>query len=359
MVDKNRRSILLVDDDKAHRTMLKANLAGDGFTVLEADDGDQVLDKLAQHNIDLILLDLKMKRMDGLATLSALHEAAIRVPVIVITAFSSVESAVEAMKRGAFDYVTKPIDMDELQLIIAKALHVDKLEQENIQLKERLQKDFSFTNIIGTSKVMLEMFATLKMVAPSDATVLIGGESGTGKELIANALHENSARKDGPFIKVNCAALNENLLESELFGYVGGAFTGAKRQGKPGLFELANEGTLFLDEVGDLSLPVQAKLLKYLDDHAVMRLGGTKPTVIDCIIIAATNQDLVKLVEQKQFREDLFFRLDTITIHIPPLRERLDDIFVLSNHFLQDYNKKFKQKKMIFFFVLIFKMLTY
>ncbi len=342
MIEPSATTILLVDDDKAHRTMLKANLAGAEFNILEVDDGDQVLAALASHDVDLILLDLKMERMDGLATLSALQENAITVPVIVITAFSSVESAVVAMKRGAFDYVTKPIDMDELQLIIAKALHVDKLEQENIRLKERLKENFSFANIIGSSKVMQEMFATLRLVAPSDATVLIGGESGTGKELIANAIHENSSRKDGPFIKVNCAALHENLLESELFGHEKGAFTGATEQRK-GRFEQAHHGTLFLDEIGDMTLPTQAKILRALQEGEIERLGGSKTIKVDVRMVAASHRDLEAMVERGEFRQDLFFRLSVVPIILPPLRDRGGDIPDLARYFLKRYAEKNKK----------------
>ncbi|MDA3970592.1 MAG: sigma-54 dependent transcriptional regulator [Desulfobulbaceae bacterium] len=342
MTAPNAITILLADDDKAHRTMLKANLSGAAFNILEVDDGDQVLATLADHDIDLILLDLKMERMDGLATLSALDAAGVRVPVIVITAFSSVESAVVAMKRGAFDYVTKPIDMDELQLIIARALHVEKLEQENIHLKERLLENFSFANIIGSSKVMQEMFATLSMVAPTDATVLIGGESGTGKELIANALHQTSSRKDGPFIKVNCAALHENLLESELFGHEKGAFTGATEQRK-GRFELAHRGTLFLDEIGDMTVPTQAKILRVLQEGEIERLGGSKTIKVDVRLVAASHRDLEAMVEQGEFRQDLFFRLSVVPIILPPLRERGSDIPELARYFLKRYAQKNKK----------------
>ncbi len=339
---QQRTTILLVDDDRAHRTMLKANLAGEAFTILEVADGDQVLAALAEHDVDLILLDLKMQRLDGLATLSALQEAAIRVPVIVITAFSSVESAVMAMKRGAYDYVSKPIDMDELQLIIARALHVEKLEQENIHLKERLQENFAFANIIGSSKVMQEMFATLRLVAPSDATVLIGGESGTGKELIANALHEKSSRREGPFIKVNCAALHENLLESELFGHEKGAFTGATAQ-RRGRFEQAHRGTLFLDEIGDMTLPTQAKILRVLQEGEIERLGGSKTIKVDVRLVAASHQDLEAMVARGKFRQDLFFRLSVVPVILPPLRERAGDIPDLARFFLKRYARKNKK----------------
>jgi len=253
-------------------------------------------------------------------------------------------------------------DSGNLSLVVINERDITQLEAMKLQLEETRKErerykdelaelsmqELKEQKVIAESEQIQKIFRTALKIAHMQVTgILLLGESGTGKGLLAKFIHNSGSRKKKPFIQINCAALPENLLEAELFGYEKGAFSGASSQGKPGLFELANEGTLFLDEVGDLSLPVQAKLLKYLDDHAVMRLGGTKPTVIDCIIIAATNQDLTKLVEQKQFREDLFFRLDTITINIPPLRERLDDIFVLSNHFLQEYNKKFKQKKMI------------
>ncbi len=339
---ERKRTILLVDDDRAHRTMLKANLAGDGFAIIEADDGDQVLDIIDEHQIDIILLDMKMARMDGLATLTALKEAGNLVPVIVITAFSSVETAVVAMRRGAFDYVTKPIDTDELEIVIAKALHVEDLKQENKQLKERLHQHFSFTNIIGQSKAMQDMFATLSMVAPSDATVLIGGESGTGKELIAGAIHENSLRKDKPFIKVNCAALHDNLLESELFGHEKGAFTGASEQRK-GRFEQAHNGTLFLDEIGDMTLPTQAKILRVLQEGELERLGGSKVIKVDVRLLVASHRDLAAMVKSGDFRQDLFFRLCVIPVVLPPLRDRTSDIPDLSHFFLKRYTEKNKK----------------
>lgn len=335
-------TLLLVDDDRAHRTMLKANLASEGFTIIEAEDGDQVLDTLAENDIDLILLDMKMERMDGLATLTALQDAGSMIPVVVITAFSSVETAVVAMRRGAFDYITKPIDTDELLLVIAKALHMEQLQQENAHLKERLHDQYSFNNIIGSSKVMQDMFATLSLVAPSDATVLIGGESGTGKELIASALHEHSLRKDKPFIKVNCAALHDNLLESELFGHEKGAFTGASEQRK-GRFEQADCGTLFLDEIGDMTLPTQAKILRVLQEGEVERLGGSKVIKVDVRLVVASHKDLEAMVEAGDFRQDLFFRLNVVPVILPPLRERSGDIPDLALHFLKRYTAKNKK----------------
>jgi DNA-binding NtrC family response regulator len=332
-------SILLVDDDAAHRTMLKVNLESFGFKVTEATDGDEVLPTIKVLKFDLILLDLKMKRMDGLTTLAALLKANVTIPVIVITAFSSVESAVEAMKKGAFDYITKPVDIDELRLIISRALNYKTLSDENISLKQRLNEQYSFDSIIGGSPAMLEMFATLSIVAPTDATVLITGESGTGKELIASALHHNSTRSAGPFIKINCAALHENLLESELFGHEVGAFTGAvsKRKGR---FELAHKGTLFLDEIGDMSLATQAKILRVLQEGEFERVGGSDTVQVDVRLLAATHQDLKKMVENDSFRQDLFFRLSVVPIKLPALRERSIDIPELAAFFLSRYAEK-------------------
>ncbi len=339
MNNNNSRTILITDDDTAHRTMMKVNLAESGYTLLEASDGDEVLPLLQQNHVDLILLDMKMARMDGLATLSALAEAGYEVPVIVITAFSSVETAVEAMRRGAFDYVAKPIDIDELNIAINKALDFHRLHEENEQLKDRLQERFSYSNIIGNSQVMQEMFSTLSLVAPSDATVLLTGESGTGKELVANALHENSSRRDFPFIKVNCAALHENLLESELFGHEKGAFTGASEQRK-GRFELSHKGTLFLDEIGDMSLQTQAKILRVLQEGEFERLGGNRTMNTDVRLVAATHKDLQSMVGEGTFRQDLYFRLSVVPIELPPLRERSGDLPELSNYFLKKYANK-------------------
>lgn len=333
-----QRSILLVDDDLGHRTMLKVNLE-DEYLLHELGDGDEVLPFLTSHTVDLILLDLKMVRMDGIATLSALMQTGHRIPVVVITAFSSVESAVKAMKKGAFDYITKPVDIEELKLTIHKALSFKKLNEENTALRERVGERYSFDNIIGRSPAMQEVFSTLSLVAPSDATVLITGESGTGKELIANALHENSFRKDKPFIKLNCAALNENLLESELFGHETGAFTGAVSTRK-GRFELADGGTLFLDEIGDMSLSTQAKILRVLQEGEFERLGGVQTLRVDVRLLAATHKDLKLMIERETFRQDLFFRLSVIPVDLPPLRERIIDIPDLMHFFLTKYSEK-------------------
>ncbi|MFW2368528.1 MAG: sigma-54-dependent transcriptional regulator [Desulforhopalus sp.] len=338
-MSSENNSILLVDDDSAHRTMLKVNLASFGFNVIEATDGDEVLPAIKKRKFDLILLDLKMNRMDGLTTLAALLKARITIPVIVITAFSSVESAVEAMKKGAFDYVTKPVDMDELRLIISRALNFKTLSDENTSLKEKLNKQHQFGDIIGKSPAMQEMFSTLSMVAPTDATVLLTGGSGTGKELVASAVHYNSARSTGPFVKLNCAALHENLLESELFGHEAGAFTGAASRRK-GRFELAHKGTLFLDEIGDMSLATQAKILRVLQEGEFERVGGSDIVVVDVRLLAATHKDLEKMVDDGSFRQDLFFRLSVVPIHLPALQERSIDIPELTSFFLNKYAKK-------------------
>lgn len=329
----------MVDDDSAHRTMLKANLAGDGYRIREVADGDEVLPLLREFEVDLIVLDMKMARLDGISTLSLLLQAGYSIPVILLTAFSSVETAVEAMKKGAFDYITKPVDIGELQLIIARALGFRGLQEENRRLKEQLGERQIATDIIGKSPAMQEMFATLAMVAPTDATVLITGESGTGKELVAGALHHNSPRKNGPFIKLNCAALNDSLLESELFGHEAGAFTGATGRRK-GRFELAHRGTLFLDEIGDMSLTTQAKVLRVLQDGEFERLGGSETVKTDVRLLAATHKDLQAMILTETFRQDLFFRLSVVPIHMPALRERITDIPELANFFLARYAKK-------------------
>ncbi len=340
MIDTQRKNhLLLVDDDIGHRTMLKLNLERLGYSITEACDGDEVLAVLAQDTFDLILLDLKMERMGGIETLEALGEAGIHIPTIVITAFSSIESVVTAMKKGAYDYITKPVDIDNLAHILARALDHSSLKSENAYLKNRLAENYSFGNIIGSSPVMQELFSTLALVAESDATVLIQGESGTGKELVANALHENSLRKKGPFIKLNCSALHENLLESELFGHEAGAFTGATARRK-GRFELANGGTLFLDEIGDMSLPTQAKILRVLQEGEFERVGGNDTISVDVRLVAATHKDLEKMIEEETFRQDLYFRLAVVPLVLPPLRERQEDIPELANHFLEKKNKK-------------------
>jgi len=340
MAEINKQeTILLVDDDAAHRTMLKVNLLGEGYHVEELSDGDEVLPYLKHKEVDLILLDMKMERMDGLTTLSVLLQTGYDYPVIVLTAFSSVETAVDAMRKGAFDYISKPVHIDELKILITRALSFRSLSDENKQLKSRLGEKFSYHNIIGKSSAMQQMFTTLSMVAPTDATVLITGESGTGKELVANALHHNSLRRDRPFIKLNCAALNENLLESELFGHESGAFTGAAGRRK-GRFEMANKGTLFLDEIGDMSLQTQAKILRVLQGGEFERLGGAETIRVDVRLLAATHKDLQAMIVEGKFRQDLYFRLSVVPVNLPALRERNMDIPELANHFLSRFAEK-------------------
>ncbi len=319
--------------------MLKVNLTEAGYEVIEADDGDQVLSTLAKYEVDLILMDLKMQRMDGLEAIKLLQKNGRPEPVVVITAFSSVESAVKAMQCGAMDYVTKPVDIESLKITVARALNFEALRGENKELRKRLGEQFDFQNIIGRSPAMEKLFETLALVAPSDATVLINGESGTGKELIAGALHHNSKRKEKPLIKVNCAALNENLLESELFGHEKGAFTGADSRRK-GRFELASTGTLFLDEIGDMSAQTQAKILRVLQEGELERLGGSDTIRVDVRLVAATHRDLNEMVEEGTFRQDLFFRLSVVPIELPPLRQRTEDIPALADFFLKRYAKK-------------------
>ena len=335
----NKLTLLLVDDDVAHRTMLKAHLAGEGYQIVEADDGDIGVHLVKQGDIDLVLLDLKMKRMGGMEALAEILQLKPELPVIIITAFSSVENAVAAIKEGAFDYVTKPIDSDALLLTVRRALEYKHLQQENISLKQQLGEKFDLGPLIGSSQPMQELAETLALVAPSDATVLITGESGTGKELVAGAVHHNSSRRQASFVKINCAALHENLLESELFGHEKGAFTGAAEQRK-GRFELADKGTLFLDEIGDMSLTTQAKILRVLQEGEFERLGGTKTIKVDVRLIAATHKNLQQMIETGLFRQDLFFRLSVVPLHLPPLRERPMDIPALAQHFLSRYCEK-------------------
>ena len=332
-------TLLLVDDDKAHRSMLKAHLGAEGYEIIEADDGDVAVHLAKERHFDLILLDLKMERIGGMEALAAIHEIKPRLPVVIITAFSSIETAVEAMKKGAFDYITKPVDAEGLILTVERALEVNRLKGENASPGQKEQTVVDLGNLIGSSQAMQELAETLSLVAPSDATVLISGESGTGKELVAGAVHHNSLRKEASFIKVNCAALHENLLESELFGHERGAFTGATEQRK-GRFELADQGTLFLDEIGDMSPTTQAKILRVLQEGEFERLGGSQTIKVDVRLIAATHHNLKQMADERRFRQDLYYRLSVVPLHLPPLRERPMDIPALAEHFLQLYSNK-------------------
>ena len=333
------KKILVVDDDASHRTMLKAVLAAEGYQVEEADDGDNACRRVEDDIFDLVLMDLRMRRMDGDAAQIKMAAIAPKMPVIIMTAYGTVRSAVQALKSGAHYYLTKPIDVDELKILVAKALDHYQLEEENLNLKERLNARFDFAGIIGRSPSMRDLFETLAMVAPSEATVLIQGESGTGKELVANAIHHNSHRRDHPFIKVNCAALPETLLENELFGHEKGAFTGATGP-KKGRFQMADQGTMFLDEIAEMTPATQAKILRVLQEREFEPVGGTRTVRVDTRIISATNHDLEAAIAAGRFREDLYYRLNVVTVKVPPLRDRASDIPLLADYFLDHYAEK-------------------
>ena len=319
--------------------MLKAVLSKEGYDVSEADGGASALKAIEDRDFDLVLMDIRMADVDGIETMREMKKISPSVPVVMMTAYASVKTAVEALKTGAYDYLTKPLDIDELKILVEKALEHYRLREENVSLRERLSDRYDFSRIIGRSRPMRELFETLALVAPSDATVLIYGETGTGKELIANAIHENSPRAKKPFVKVSCAALPETLLESELFGYEKGAFTGAVSR-KAGRFQLADGGTLFLDEVGDMSPATQVKLLRVLQEREFEPLGGTRSIKVDIRLITATNKDLEHEAKEGRFREDLFYRLNVVPVRLPPLRERKEDIPLLAEHFFRIYREK-------------------
>jgi two-component system response regulator HydG len=332
MIEK--KSILVVDDDPAHRTMLRALLGGWGYNIFEADDGSTAIEEVKNRYFDLILMDVRMLKVSGLEALAQIKSYNPAIPVIIMTAFSSVETAVDALKNGAYDYLTKPLDFDKLRLTIKRAMEHLQLKEENRLLKRNLSQQFDRQNIIGRSPAMARLLETVAQVAPSEATVLLTGESGTGKELIAGAIHFNSHRKEAPFIKINCAALTETLLESELFGHEKGAFTGADRR-KEGCFVQASGGSLFLDEVSEMPLTMQVKLLRVLQEREITRVGGEKVIPVDVRVITATNKDLLQLVKEGSFREDLYYRLNVVGLEIPPLRTREDDIPLLAQHFIE------------------------
>lgn len=336
---KNKSTILVVDDDRTHRDMLKTLLTKWGYFIEEADDGQIAIDLVETTPYDLILMDIKMIKVSGLVALAEIKKINPAIPVIIMTAFSSVQTAVDALKKGAYDYLTKPFDFDKLKLTIQRSLEHTQLKKENIQLRESLGKNFDYSKIIGKHESMQKLIQTVSQVTQTDATVLINGESGTGKELIAGAIHYNSHRKEGPFIKINCAAITETLLESELFGHEKGAFTGATRR-KEGKFQLANKGSIFLDEISETSMSMQVKLLRALQEREITPVGGEKPIKIDTRIIAATNKNLVNLIASGDFREDLYYRLNVINLRVPPLRERTGDIQLLAQHFLKIYCEK-------------------
>ncbi len=333
------KNILLVDDHKPFRDSLAKILEGEGLRVFPANDGEEALDILRNELIHLVLTDLKMPKMDGVELLKVAKTIHPEVEVILITGYGTVDTAVTAMKDGAFDYIQKPFKPREILKLVRKAIEKQSLVLENRLLQERIKDLQKFEKIVGRSPAMKRILEILAQVAPSSATVLIQGESGTGKEVIAQAIHDLSPRANKPFIKVSCAALPETLLEAELFGYERGAFTGAIAR-KEGRFELANGGTLFLDEIGEVSPTVQVKLLRVLQVGEFERLGGTKTIRADVRLVAATNMNLLEAVERKAFREDLFSRLNVITLTLPPLREREGDIPLLAHHFLEIFKKK-------------------
>jgi two-component system response regulator HydG len=328
-----KNTILVVDDDLAHRTMLKTLLSGWGYAVAEADDGSAAIAQVGKRPFDLILMDVRMVKVSGLEALAEIKAFNPAIPVVIMTAYASVETAVEALKKGAYDYLTKPLDFDELRLTLERAMDHSQLREENRLLRERLGSRFDRQNLIGRSQAMTTLLETVAQVAPSEATVLITGESGTGKEMIAGAIHFNSFRKNGPFIRINCAAITETLLESELFGHEKGAFTGADRR-KEGKFRQADGGSIFLDEVSEMSLGMQVKLLRVLQEREITRVGGDEVLKVDVRVIAATNRDLLQAMAAGRFREDLYYRLNVVTLHVSPLRSRREDIPLLAQHFL-------------------------
>jgi len=337
--------ILIADDEVNMRKVLKAMLVREGYDVLVAEDGERALHLIREKAIDLLITDLRMPRRDGLSLLDCVRAEFPDTLVILITAHGTVDSAVSALRRGAFDYILKPFDQDEMKLVVNKAIKTLELNRTNIRSEpvSVLQTPEGRYEIIGRSPKMAEVYQIIAKVADTPSTVLITGESGTGKELIATALHEQSSRKNGPFIKINCAAIPKNLMESELFGYERGAFTGAVAS-KPGRFELADGGTLFLDEIAEIPAEMQVKLLRALQESEFERVGGIKTIRVNVRIITATNRDLRREIELGNFREDLFFRLNVVPIHLPALRERTEDIELLAQHFVQKYNKRLKKQ---------------
>jgi len=335
--------IHIIDDEPIIHEVLGDLLTAEGFEVEMSSSGEEALDKHSSQEFDLVLLDLLMPGIDGIEVLKQLKKIDPSSVIIIITAYASLESAISAMKMGAFDYIQKPFKHDELLLTVKRALGHKKLQEENLRLKDELKKKFSFENIIGNSELMQNVFETIKASAPTRSTILIQGESGTGKELVARAIHQNSARSSFPFIIVNSGSLPPDLLESHLFGHVKGAFTGAVSN-KKGLFEAADKGTIFFDEISSLNIETQAKLLRVMQDREFMRLGGTKTARVNVRLIAATNADLEELIEEKNFREDLFYRLNVIKIELPPLRDRKEDIPLLVKHFLDIYAQENKKE---------------
>lgn len=331
--------ILVVDDEQSLRDVLSIMLKRAGYAVTSAMDGEEAIELLNKEIFDLVITDLRMPKIDGMEVLKAVKSASPETVVLIITAFASADSAVEAMKQGAYDYLTKPFQVDEVQLIIRNALEKRRLTTENMLLKREMASQSSFAQLVGQSEAMQKVFDVVRKVADSKSNVLICGESGTGKELVARAIHYNSARSVMPFVAVNCSAVPETLLESELFGHMKGSFTGAIAN-KAGLFEVADGGTIFLDEIGDTTPTIQVKLLRVIQEREFRRVGGNQDVKVDVRIVAATNKDLEKAVADGSFREDLYYRLDVIPIRLPPLRMRTGDIPLLVTHFLERFAKE-------------------
>jgi DNA-binding NtrC family response regulator len=336
-------TILIIDDEKSLLDLLRVVFKKEGYEVKTAASAAGGFEILAKEEIDLVVTDIKMPGADGMDILRYARENLPDLPVILITAYGSIAQAVEALKAGALDYVVKPFDVEELKIIVGRGLASRRLKQENLLLKRDLKERYSFEQMIGKSRPMQDIYTLIEKIASTDSTVLITGESGTGKEMAARAVHLQGARRDHPFVSINCAALPENLLESELFGHVRGSFTGAVSD-KKGMFELAQRGTLFLDEVGEMSPWTQVKLLRALQERKVRRVGGSDEVPVDVRIIAATNQDLKKRIQEAKFREELFYRLNVISVDMPPLRKRVEDIPILISHFLQKYCDKMGKK---------------
>lgn len=331
--------ILVVDDDAGHRNTLRTILADWNYDVAIAPDGETAVELATSRPYDLILMDIRMPGMSGIEAMKAILDYNPSIPILIMTAFSDVETAVAALKAGAYDYLTKPLDFDDLKLTLDRALDHASLKNENVALKGKLAATADASGFIGKSEKMRRLVEMTRAIAASEATVLIAGESGTGKEVVARMIHQNSPRAGKPFIPVNCAALSETLLESELYGHEKGAFTGADKR-REGRFQAADSGTIFLDEIGEMPPPMQAKLLRAIQEREIQRIGGDRPIKVDVRIIAATNRDLAAEVEAGRFRQDLFYRLNVVTLDLPPLRERIEDIPVLAVHFLREFAEK-------------------
>jgi len=336
-------SVLVVDDEPGMREFLEIMLTKEGYEVSIASNGEEAIEKIGKESFDLAIVDIQMPGINGIEVLRNTREKNYNTTIIMITAFASHESAIEAMKLGAYDYITKPFKIDEIKLVIKKSLDKNVLEKENTRLKKELETKYGFENFIGSSNSIQQIFSLINRVSELNVNVLVSGESGTGKELVARAVHYSGSRKDGPFIPVNCGAIPETLIESEFFGHSKGAFTGAMRD-KKGLFEEANGGTIFLDEIGDLPIHLQVKLLRVLEEKKVRPLGKTESVSIDVRIISATNKNLEQEIMDNKFREDLFYRLNVIKVAMPPLRERKDDIPMLALHFLHKFATEMDKK---------------